>query len=161
MKRSVYVDAYVIMPFETVRSLMRDTPGALFGMAAENKGPEVLTVAVGAHAGVIPIHDRFAIEFGSFEEAPGHYFATLHVKFAGDKHHVLVPDVDAKVEAIDEGYSRTELRLVGSYEPRMGPAGALEDVLLGHHAVEEAMQQVLYEVRNHLGSVSRTTGRPK
>lgn len=154
VKRSVYVHDSAEVPFESVVALMRGAPRMLFGSSG-GATSEPTTADVTTHVGPIPIHDRFAVTFGDFAEASGQHYATLQITFSGDKHHVLVPDVEAKLEASAESPSRTRLAFVGSYQPPMGPVGALEDVLAGHRAVEEAMQQVIRELRDRMQAATR------
>ena len=70
---------------------------------------------------------------------------------------MVLPDIDVAVEASDAGHQRTELEIVGHYSPRLGPLGALEDTLVGHQAVEEAMTQLVADLRAALEATHSRT----
>jgi len=55
-----------------------------------DRGEEVHSLEFEVHAGPVPIHDRFTIRFGQFDEYPEDHFCRLRWRFHGDRHHVVV-----------------------------------------------------------------------
>jgi hypothetical protein len=147
MQRHVYTSTHADVPFAETRAIMRDSPERLFPDPADHAAETVQSREIAVHVGPVAIHDRFTIDFGDFEAYPRDHFCRLRLKCHGDRHHMVMPDVDAAVEASDAGDERTELELVGHYSPRLGALGALEDAVIGHRAVEEAMFQLVSDLR--------------
>jgi hypothetical protein len=147
MQRHVYTSTHADVPFGGAQAIIRDAPERLFPDSADDAAEAVQSREIEVHAGPVAIHDRFTIEFGEFEAYPKDHFCRLRLKCHGHRHHMLLPDVDAAVEASDAGDQRTELEIVGHYSPRLGALGALEDALVGHRAVEEAMFQLVSDLR--------------
>ena len=152
MERHVYASTHVYAPYEQVQARLRDDPARLLGDPSTTTANELHSREVEVHAGPLAIHDRFTIDLTGYDCFPEHHYCRLQLRFHGDRHHVLVPDVRAVVEASDAGDGRTQLELIGHYQPRMGAVGALEDALVGHRAVEEAMAQILDDMRARLQS---------
>jgi hypothetical protein len=147
LQRHAYASTFANAPFAGVHALLRETPERLFRDPGHDSGEPVTSRELEVHAGLVPIHDRFTIEFGEFESYPQDHFCRLRLKCHGDRHHMVLPDVDIAVEASDAGDQQTELEIVGHYSPRLGALGALEDALVGHHAVEEAMTVLVADFR--------------
>jgi hypothetical protein len=147
MQRHVYTSTHADVPFADAQAIMRESPERLFSDPADHAAESIHSREIEAHAGPVPIHDRFTIELGEFEAYPNDHFCRLRLKCHGDRHHLVLPDVDAAVEASDAGDERTELEIVGHYSPRLGALGALEDALVGHRAVEGAMSQLMADLR--------------
>ena len=157
MERHVYAYTHVYVPYEQVQALLRDDPVRLLSDAATSNENELHSREVEVHAGPLAIHDRFTIDLAGYDCFPEHHYCRLQLRLHGDRHHVLVPDVRAVVEASDAGDGRAQLELIGHYQPRMGAVGALEDALVGHRAVEEAMTQVLEDLRGRLQAAPMAT----
>ncbi len=157
MQRHVYTSSHADVPFADALAIMRDAPERLFPDSAHHAAAAVQSREFEVHAGPVPIRDRFTIEFGEFEAYPKDHFCRLRLKCHGDRHHLVLPDVDAAVEASDAGDERTELEIVGHYSPRLGALGALEDALVGHRAVEEAMSQLVADLRAALEAAPSRT----
>jgi hypothetical protein len=147
MQRHVYTSTHADTPFADAQAIMRDSPERLFPDPADHGAEAMHSREIEVHAGPVAIHARFTIEFGEFEAYPKDHFCRLRLKCHGDRHHLVLPDVDAAVEASDAGDERTELEIVGHYSLRLGALGALEDALVGHRAVEEAMTQLVSDLR--------------
>jgi hypothetical protein len=158
LQRHVFASTAVDAPFGQVQSVLRDSPESLFGDPAD-RGEEVHSPEFEVHAGPVPIHDRFTIRFGEFDEYPGDHFCRLRLRCHGDRHHVVVPDLDAVVEASDAGDDRTQLEVVGHYVPRMGALGALEDAIVGHRAVQEALNLIVAQLATALEGAVAASGR--
>ena len=146
LQRRVYASTHAYVPFAGVSSIMRDDPERVFRDPTDHSGEAVHSREFEVHAGPVAVHDRFTIEFGEFEVYPEDHFCRLHLTYRGDRHHMVLPDVEAVVDASDAGDDRTQLEIVGHYSPRLGALGALEDVLIGHQAVQEAMTLVLADL---------------
>jgi hypothetical protein len=136
---------------------MRDAPERLFRKPADDTAKLSQTREMEVHAGPLALHDRFSIEFGDFEAHPDGHFSRLRLTCRGDRHHMLLPDIDAVLDASDAGDDRTELEIAGHYMPRLGALGALEDALVGHRAVEEAMTQLVADLRLALEAIHERT----
>jgi hypothetical protein len=147
MQRHVFTSTHADVPFGGVQTIIRDAPERLFPDSADHAGEAVQSREIEVHAGPVAIHDRFTIEFGDFEAYPKSHFCRLRLKCHGDRHHMLLPHVDAAVEASDAGDERTQLDIVAHYSPRLGALGALEDAVVGHRAMEEAMFQLVSDLR--------------
>jgi hypothetical protein len=156
MERSVYASTHVYAPFEQVQAVLRDNPMRVLGEPGDTSTHDLHSREIEIHAGPVAIHDRFTIDLASFDCFPEHHYCRIQLRFHGDRHHVLVPDVRGVIEASDAGDGRTQLELIGHYQPRMGAVGALEDALVGHRAVEEAMTRVLEDLRSRLQATPRT-----
>jgi hypothetical protein len=146
LQRRVYASTHAYVPFAGVQSIMRNDPERLFRDPADNLGEVVHSRELEIHAGPVPVHDRFTIEIGQLEVYPDDHFCRLHLTCRGDRHHLVLPDVDAVIDASDAGDDRTQLEVVGHYSPPMGALGALEDALIGHRAVHEAMTLVVADL---------------
>jgi hypothetical protein len=157
LERHVYISTLADVPFADVHAILRDTPERLFGQPEADPAVAPQTREIELHAGPVAIHDRFTIEFGEFETHPDGHFSRLHLKFHGDRHHLLLPDVDAALDASDAGDDRTELEIAANYSPRLGALGALEDALVGHRAVEDAMTQLVADLRAGLEAIQAHT----
>jgi hypothetical protein len=136
---------------------LRDSADRVFGDPAD-RGDEVHSLEFEVHAGPVPIHDRFTIRFGQFDEYPEDHFCRLRLRFHGDRHHVVVPDVDAVVVASDAGDDRTELEVVGHYVPGLGPLGALQDAIVGHRAVQDALNLIVAHLGTALEGAAAASG---
>lgn len=154
MQRHVYTSTHADVAFGGAQAIIRDAPGRLFPDSADDAAEAVQSREIEVHAGPVAIHDRFTIEFGEFEAYPKNHFCRLRLKCHGDRHHMVLPDIDAAVEASDAGDERTQLEIVGHYSPRLGALGALEDALVGHRAVGEAMFQLVSDLRAALEATS-------
>jgi hypothetical protein len=166
LQRHVYTSTHADAPYAGVQALLRDAPEELFRQPVEDPDGQVHSREIEVHAGPVPIHDRFTIEFGEFETFPQDHFCRRRLTCHGDRHHMVLPDVEAALEASDTGDQRTELELVGHYAPRLGALGALEDVVVGHRAVEEAMTVLLADLRaaleatHHVAEATPTVAEP-
>jgi hypothetical protein len=157
MQRHVYTSTLADVAFADAQALMRDSPERLFPDPAAYAAEAMQSGEIQVHAGPVRIHDRYTIELGEFEAYPKHHFCRLRLECHGDRHHLVLPDVDAAVEAGDAGDQRTELEIVGHYSPRLGALGALEDTLVGHRAVEDAMTQLVADLRAALEAAASRT----
>ena len=156
MQRHVYTSTHADVPFAEAQAIISDSPERLFPEPAD-AAEAMQSREIEMHAGPVPIHDRFTIEFGEFEAYPKQHFCRLRLKCHGDRHHMVLPDIDAAVEASDAGHQRTELEIAAHYSPRLGALGALEDALVGHRAVEEAMTQLVADLRAALEATHSRT----
>lgn len=150
MQRHVYASTHVDVPFERVQEFLRDDPARVLGEPGPGGAGDLHSRELEVHAGPVTIHDRFAIELEGFDAFSEHHYCRLQVRLHGDRHHLLIPDVQGVLEASDAGADRTQLALIGHYRPRMGAVGALEDALVGHRAVEEALTQMLEDLKARL-----------
>jgi len=147
LQRHAYASTHANAPFPGVHALLCDAPERLFSDPASGTKGTVKSREIEVHAGPVLIHDQFTVELGEFESFPQDHFCRLRLKVHGDRHHMVLPDVDIALEASEAGDDRTELEIVGHYSPRLGALGAVEDVLVGHRAVEEAMTVLLNDFR--------------
>jgi hypothetical protein len=157
LQRHVYTSTHADIPFADVQAILRDAPERLFPPAADDAADAVQSREIEVHAGPVAIHDRFRIELGELETYPDDHFCRLRLTCHGDRHHMVLPDIDAALEASDTGDQRTELELVAHYSPRLGALGALEDAVVGHRAVEEAMTQLVTDLRAALEATQSAT----
>jgi hypothetical protein len=157
MQRHVYTSTRADVPFGGAQPIIRDAPERLFPDSADDAAEAVRSREIEVHAGPVAIHDRFTIEFGDFEAYPEDHFCRLRLKCHGERHHLVLPDIDAAVEASDAGDERTELEIVAHYSPRLGALGALEDALVGYRAVEEAMTELVDDLRAALEATHSRT----
>jgi hypothetical protein len=147
LQRHAYASTHANAPFPGVHALLRDAPERLFSDSSSDWSETVKSRKIEVHAGPVVIHDQFSVELGEFESFPQDHCCRLRLKVHGDRHHMVLPDVDIALEASDAGDDRTELEIVGHYSPRLGALGAVEDVLVGHRAVEEAMTALVDDFR--------------
>jgi hypothetical protein len=159
LQRHLFASTAVDAPFGQVQSVLRDFPESVFGDPAD-RGEDVHGPEFEVHAGPLPIHDRFTIHFGKFDEYPGDHFCRLRLRCHGDRHHVVVPDLDVVVEASDAGVDRTQLEVVGHYVPGMGALGALEDAIVGHRAVQETLNLIVAQLGTALEGAVASSGPP-
>jgi hypothetical protein len=157
LQRHVYTSTLAHVPYAAIQAIMRDAPERLFRQVASDIDDPPQARKIEVHVGPVAIHDRFTIEFGEFAAHPDGHFSRLRLRCHGDRHHMLLPDVDAALEASDAGDDRTELEIAGHYSPPLGALGALEDALVGHRAVEEAMTQLLAGLRTALEATRHRT----
>jgi hypothetical protein len=153
LERHVYTSTLVDVPYAAVEEIMRHAPARLFERPVDESADQLQTREIEVHAGPVAIHDRFTVELGEVEAHPDGHFSRLRLSCHGDRHHMLLPDVDVALDASDAGDDRTELEIAGHYSPRLGALGAFEDALVGHRAVEEAMTQLLVDLRNALEAI--------
>ena len=153
MERHVYTSTLASVPFADVDAILRDAPVRLFRQLDGDNTDPPQTREIQLHAGPIAIHDRFTIELGEFEAHPDGHFSRLHLRCHSDRHHVVLPDVDVALDASDAGDDRTELEIAAHYTPPLGALGALEDAVVGHRAVEEAMTHLMADLRTALEAV--------
>jgi hypothetical protein len=147
LQRHAYASTHANAPFPGVHALLRDAPERLFSDSTSDWSGTVKSREIEVHAGPVVIHDQFSVELGEFESFPQDHFCRLRLKVHGDRHHMVLPDVEIALEASEAGDDRTELEIVGHYSPRRGALGAVEDVLVGHRAVGEAMTALIDDFR--------------
>lgn len=69
------------------------------------------------------------------------------------EHPQLFPTFDGGLEVRADG-AGTEIRLVGSYRPPLGPLGRFADGLVGHRVVTASLESFLTDVADRLADVA-------
>lgn len=87
-------------------------------------------------------------ELGAFEH--GSEVGRLPIRWVAKDHAGLFPTMDAEIRLTDLGGARTELRLVGEYEPPLGALGAVVDRVAGHRVAERSVRDFLEGVADRL-----------
>lgn len=88
------------------------------------------------------------LELGAFERRPEVSRLPLHWK--AKEHARLFPTMDAELRLSDAGPAETEVRLVGEYEPPLGPLGAVMDRVAGGRIAQRSATDFVTGVAQRL-----------
>jgi hypothetical protein len=109
-----------------------------------------------AHVGPIDLAAGVAIEIGPMDETPlpsGRPALRIPIKWTATKAARAFPMMQAELTVYPLTATETQLELVGSYEPPLGPVGAALDAALLHRIAEVSVTQLVRDVARYLGSV--------
>lgn len=121
------------LPFEQVASTINRSPAAWIPDFVQEPGGRVLcTIALSAR-----LVRRAELGLGRVESGDG--WLTVPVSFRAAEADVLFPSFAGEVQAARLPGDRTELALVGTYQPPLGPVGELVDHAVLHRVAGKAL----------------------
>jgi hypothetical protein len=146
--------AYVDAPVGTVRARLLESEGTWLGpLAAAAAGDgEALRIRIGP-AGPIPGLSRTTlVELGEVREREG--IVAIPMLWRASSAASAVPVLTADVEVAPLGPDRTQLTLMGRYEPPFGRLGERLDALLFHRIAEASVRSFLRRIADALAPAS-------
>jgi hypothetical protein len=149
MARHIYTYDYIEAPFDAVAQLLaQDAPRALQDAteAAAAHADEV-TGRLHIEIGDFEIGREIAIEVGDFEPK-GIRTVSVPISWRAAERSALFPSLEATLEvsALALHPPLTQVSLIATYVPPLGPLGAAGDALLGHRVAEAALHRFLRDV---------------
>jgi len=123
----VRVSEYLRHPFERVRELLEADPGALLRAATAPDGASRATVHGGL--GAFDFTADVDVEIGPMDDTPVAGKASLRVpvEWRAARATAAFPVMHAELAIYPLGDKESEVELVGSYEPPLGPLGKAID----------------------------------
>jgi hypothetical protein len=88
------------------------------------------------------------LELGAFERRSD--VSRLPLRWVAKEHASLFPTMEAELQLCEVGPAETEVRLVGEYEPPLGPLGAVADRMAGHRVAERSVHDFVEGVADRL-----------
>ena len=136
------------LPFEVVARALRRGPRTWIPDYVEGPGGEVLcTIAIG------PRLARTA-EMGLGAVHSGEGWLTVSVSWRAAETDVLFPIFTGELQAARISDTSTELALVGSYQPPLGPVGELVDHVVMHRVASRALAGFLGRAGELVGAAA-------
>jgi len=141
-------------PIERVLEVIRAGPAACIPDLIEDASGRLLCSISVNFGGRL---ERQA-QVGIGELASGDGWLTLPVSWRAAEADVLFPVFTGELQAADLSEGRTELALVGHYDPPLGPVGELVDRLVLHRVARQALAGFLRRVSERVmsGTASAT-----
>jgi len=142
----------VVLAFDMVVRVMRSSPHAWIPDLVEEPGGRLLcTIAVGPH-----LMRRAELGLGRVEFGDG--WMTIPVSWRAAEADVLFPVFAGEVQAARLADGKTELSLVGSYQPPLGPVGELVDHAVLRRVAARALSGFLARAGELVTAAAGTNG---
>lgn len=145
----VRVSEYLRHPFGQVRELLEADPGALLRAATAGEGSRV---TVHGGVGAFDFTADVDVEIGPIDDTPvgGHASLRVPVEWRAARVASAFPVMRAELAIYPLTDTDSEVELVGSYEPPLGPLGRAIDWAVGHGVAERTAMQLVHDVAQYL-----------
>jgi hypothetical protein len=137
MKRDLEATATLRADLASVTAVMRD-PDDVLGRRGRNAGTYVTEMVADLHDGTT-IHQKVIVELGLLDELEAGVNCRLAWRPEG--HDRFLPAFEGSLEAEGDGTGGTALLISGTYQPPLGPVGALADSFALQHVARRTLVQ--------------------
>ncbi len=156
VRRPVDLVEHISVPAERAIAVFDAAPANIVGSGTTGPAPASATLAnlsTGLGGGRTLTRD-VRVGFGPAMDDDGDH--VLPVWWEDAEHPYLFPAFDGGLELRRNG-EQTDVRLVGSYQPPLGPVGRFADGLAGHRVVIASLEAFLHEVAGRLEEAADAT----
>lgn len=152
MLRSLRVYDYVNQPFSRVSEALAENVEEIIRRATTATGEEA---TLHAQVGPIDLTAGVTLAIGPMDETPlpsGRPALRIPITWEATKAARAFPMMRAELTVYPLTATETQLELVGSYEPPLGPLGAALDAAALHKIAEVSVTQLMRDLARYLGA---------
>jgi hypothetical protein len=150
-RRTVGLTRHVRVPLRRVVAILEATPERVVGHEFEVPPTSQSETELAVDVAGIHVSRPVRVGFGKMLDDDG--VLALPIWWEAADHSGWYPTFDGGLE-VRGSYAGTELRLVGSYEPPLGPLGRFADNLLGHRLVLASLEGFLTAASDRLTALA-------
>jgi hypothetical protein len=148
-ERSLCVYDYVDSPYDDVTRLLAEDAADILQSATEaaSQHADEVVARLTVEVGGFEVGRDVQIQVGAFEPV-GITHVRVPLRWHARDRAALFPAMDAALEVrvVPVEQARTQIILIGSYEPPLGRMGAAMDAAVGHHVVESTVHRFVRDI---------------
>lgn len=162
-ERHLYLYEYVNAPFDSVAKALAEDPAGLLQTATDVAAEHARKV----HAELVvdlagfEVGRRVVIDVGRFEPTELRR-SKVHLSWRAAELSALFPALEAELEVAALAFQPplTQVSMIATYRPPLGPLGAAADAVWGHRIAEAAVHRFLDDVVARLEDRLQRQDRP-